>query len=197
MTARLVIKSDEERLLFAEVYSPLHIDTDGEAMTAEDIRKMAHNFLSSGRVRKIDVQHNQEESGCEVVESFIARKNDPDGFITGSWVLGIHVTPDDVWEKVKKGELNGLSFFGSVQKVPARARVIVTRKMVGQTEDSMEGLLPPHTHELTLEFSQDGRVLEGKTEEALGHSHSVTRATATEIAWEHGHRLVLIENDED
>jgi len=32
-------------------------------MTAEDIAKMAHNFLAFGRVTKIDVQHNQKESG--------------------------------------------------------------------------------------------------------------------------------------
>ena len=197
MSNRIVVKADEQRLLFAEVYSPLHVDTDGEAMTAEDIRKMAHNFLASGRVTKIDVQHNQKESGCVVVESFIARKNDPDGFIKDSWVLGIHVPSDDVWEAVKKGELNGLSFFGSVQKVPARARVIVTRKMVGQTEESMAGLLPAHSHDVTINFSENGRVMEGFTERAVGHTHRITKATATETDWDHGHRLVLVENDEE
>lgn len=196
MTNRLVVKSDEERLVYAEVYSPLHIDTDGEAMTAESIRKMAHRFLSSGRVHKIDVQHNQQESGCEVVESFIVRKQDPDGFIDGSWVLGIHVIPDELWERVKKGELNGLSFFGAVQKVPARASVIVTRKMVGDTEDSLDaGPLPSHSHPVTIDFSENGRVLEGYTECVLDHRHRVQKATATELEWDHAHRLILIDNE--
>jgi len=80
----LVIKSEEERLVYGEVYSPLHVDTDGEAMTAAEIKKMAHHFLSSGRVNKIDVSHNLEESGAIVIESFLARKHEPDGYFDGA-----------------------------------------------------------------------------------------------------------------
>jgi len=59
------------------VYSSLHIDTDGEAMTADEIEKMAYKFISDGNIRKIDVGHNNEESGSFIVESFIARKRWP------------------------------------------------------------------------------------------------------------------------
>lgn len=194
---RIVIKSEEEHFVFAEIYSPNHVDTDGEAMTAEEIRKMAYRFLSEGRTRKIDVQHNQRESGCIMVESFIARKNDPDEFIQDSWVAGLIIPAGEMWEKIKKGELNGFSFFGEVRKVPARAKVTVMRKMVGETEDSIEGgLLPPHSHGITLKFSSDGRIESGETNEEFDHIHKVLRATATEVneEWEHGHRLILVEN---
>jgi len=193
---RIVIKSEEERLVYGEVYSPLHVDTDTEAMTKDEIRRMAHRFLMSGRVNKIDVAHNKKESGCLVAESFIAKKNDPDGFIEGSWVLGVYVLPDQLWEAVKKGELNGFSFGGPANKVPAEVIVEVVRKMEGETELSMDGgLLPPHKHDVVLSFSEDGRIIAGQTEQALGHSHEVLRATSTEETLEHSHRLVIIEND--
>lgn len=114
-TSKLVIKSEDRRLVYGEVYAPLHIDTDKEAMTASEIEKMAHNFLSRGLTNKIDIGHNLQESGSVIVESFIARKNDPDGFIEGSWVIGVLV-PEDVWPAVKNGELNGFSFYGKVEK---------------------------------------------------------------------------------
>ena len=191
---KVVIKSEEERLVYAEVYSPLHVDTDQEAMTQDEIRKMAHQFLASGRVAKIDIQHNKRESGCVVVESFIARKGDPDGFIEGSWVAGIYVAPDQAWADVKSGELNGLSFFGGAKHRSVKARVSVAKRLEGWTEKSMSsgGLLPEHHHSLALVFSDNGRIVPGETGVTLGHVHCVNRATATEKAMEHSHRLVLM-----
>lgn len=174
----------------------MQIDTDGEAMTSAEIEKMAHTFLAKRGVDKIDVSHNQVESGCIVVESFIARKNDPDGFLEGSWVLGVYVPNDEQWEAIKKGDLNGFSFQGGVHKEKVRAVVTTTKQMVGETEKSAEGLLPPHNHQLNLFFGMEGKILSGVTSEELSHFHEVLKATATEEAMEHSHRLVLIENEE-
>jgi hypothetical protein len=195
--SKMVIKSEEKRLVFGEVYAPWQIDTDGEAMLPEDIEKMAHDFLASGRVNKIDEQHNLTESNCLVVESFIARKGDPDGFIEGAWVLGTHIIPDDLWEKVKKGEINGYSFYGPVTQVSVSAVVLATRHITGKTEASADGFLPPHTHDLDIKFSKDDKVITGLTSSNLNHCHVVTRTTATEIELEHAHRMVLIDNEED
>lgn len=190
----MVVKSEEQRLVYGEVYSPLHVDTDMETMTAEDIQAAAHSFLASGRVNKIDVGHDGVESGCLVVESFIARKQDPDGFIEGAWVLGVLVAPQ-YWDQVKSGELNGFSFAGSVEKVPVTAKVVVARKMMGRTEMSSKGLLPPHDHPVEIDFSESGRVLSGVTGKTLDHVHTVGKATATDRAMDHSHRLILIENE--
>jgi len=194
--AKIVVKSEMERLVYGEVYAPYQIDTDGEAMTPEDVQKMAHDFLASGRVGKIDVEHNLQPSGCLVVESFLARKDDPDGFLEGAWVLGVKVIPDEIWSLVLKGELNGFSFYGPVQKVSAQAVVDAARRIVGKTEQSIEGLLPPHDHDLDIQFNAQGRVVPGLTGKAMGHAHPVLRTTATEEAMEHSHRMVLIENEE-
>lgn len=196
--SRVVIKSEAERLVYGEVYAPLQVDTDEEAMTAEEIKKMAHGFLMDGFTSKIDVNHQQQESGCLIVESFLARKNDPDNFVEGSWVLGVKVLPDELWEAIQKGELNGFSFGGSA---PAKETITVlvsmTRRMVGSCEKSEDGgLLPPHDHSIDIEFDKDGTVTKGETSFDLGHKHSIQRTTATEKAMEHSHRLILISAEE-
>ena len=84
-------KCDEElQIVYGEVYAPGFPDSQGDFMTAESIREMAHEFMRKGLVDKIDLNHTQVESGCYVVESFIARDDDT-VFIPNSWVLGVHV----------------------------------------------------------------------------------------------------------
>jgi len=180
----------DKQIVYAEVYIPYRIDTDGETMTKEDVEKAAHNFLASGKVFKIDVQHDLQESGCFVVESFIARKGwEP--FIEDSWVMGVKCT-DSVWESVKSGELNGFSFYGTTKKTPARVLIEVTKQLAGATEKSSEdGPLPPHEHTYIINFSNDGSIVSGKTDLVLEHFHAITKGTATEEEMDHRHRLVL------
>lgn len=194
----VVIKSEERRLVYAEVYSPMRVDTDVEAMTADEIEKMAHAFLANGLTDKVDVQHDYEESGAVIVESFIARKNDPDGFVTGSWVVGAHIGPDDLWKAVKKGELNGFSFAAEVGRTePVLVKVKAARRIVGETEENTDGVYPVHVHEIDLQMSPEGNIVPGLTKVAKGHVHPVAQATATKEELEHSHRLILIENEED
>lgn len=192
----LKIKSHEKRLVFGEVYSPLQVDTQDEAMTKSAIEDMAHTFLLEGRTDKVDVSHSFKKSGCLVVESFIARKNDPDGFIDGAWVLGIKVIPDDLWEQVKKGELNCFSFGGKGRTVPKKVKVSQIIKIEGETELSHEdGLLPPHSHDVELHF-KDGTMIPGMTGITLDHQHGISKESATEEELDHSHRMITIENKE-
>ena len=49
-TQRIVIKDESKRLVYGEVYAPLQIDTDGEAMTSEEVEKMAHHKRSQAHL---------------------------------------------------------------------------------------------------------------------------------------------------
>ena len=94
-------KSDaKKQIVFVEVYAPHVRDTDGNFMTAETIEKMAYDFLAN--------KQNVQVSKNHVVESFIARKDDPD-FTQGAWVVGIHIPDEEVWQQIEKGDLTGLS----------------------------------------------------------------------------------------
>ena len=102
-------KSDaKQQIVFGEVYVPSRKDTDGNYMSAETIEKMAHDFLANSRNSCISKDHDgNPNKGC-VVESFIARENDPD-FIAGSWVVGVHIPDAQIWKSIEAGELTGFS----------------------------------------------------------------------------------------
>lgn len=189
----MVIKSDEERFVLGEVYAPFHVDSQGEAITVDEIRKMAHNFLKSGKVNKIDINHNYEESGCVVVESFIVRNDDDiDGFRKGAWVAGVNVLPDILWNKIKKGDFNGFSFGGKALSTPIDAIVLVAKKAIGETTESLnDNVVPIHFHKVNLTLDENGNILNGIVEEYAGHTHEITKVSATENTLGHNHRLIL------
>lgn len=104
-----------KQIVYGIVYSPMIADSQGDWASAESIEKMAHDFNAKNRAHAIDIEHNLHPSGAAVVESFIARKGDPD-YPEGAWAMGIR-TPDDIWELVKAKKINGLSMYGKGERV--------------------------------------------------------------------------------
>lgn len=103
---------EEKRLVYAEVYLPDVEDAHGHSMTREEIEKMAHGFLKSRNTTNIDVNHdNNVDYGCVMVESYIAQDGDPT-YAPGAWVGVVKVDNDDIWGKIKDGEITGFSFEG-------------------------------------------------------------------------------------
>jgi len=187
---RLVIKSTEEHIVLGVVYSPNSIDSDGEAMTEEAVCKMAYEFLSSGKVRNIDIMHNYQKSGCAVVESFIAREGDT-SFAPGSWVLGTKIINTDIWDAVKEGKINAYSFAGPTRKETAHVLVEALDTVKGDTELSLVDIIPPHFHSYFLKFDDKGNIIEGKTDVRMGHFHKIRFPGATEEELGHAHRVNL------
>jgi len=177
----------DQQLVWAEVYAPNIPDAHGHYMSAEAIQKMAYQFMQKGALTNIDVEHNCVPSGAYVVESFIARENDPD-FIPGSWVLGVHV-PDNLWEQVKKGEINGFSFMGMGQLADTPVEMEVLDLIKGETTES-DG----HTHEFMVRYDESGNFLGGVTTPGPdGHSHLIKGGTRTEVVNGHSHRFSFVE----
>lgn len=196
MEKKAILKSEDERLVYGEVYLPMDVDSDDEAMTKEEIRKMAHAFLFKGLTESIDENHNCIVSGCRVVESYIAKANDPDGFVEGSWVLGVKVVDDDLWAKVKSGDINGYSFQGAGQTITLKTKIKMPIAGSGFTELSTDDLLPAHNHSITVAFTKSGRIIAGETGETLSHTHKFKAATATGASFDHSHRLMFEDNDD-
>lgn len=189
-TKTLAFKKDEvrKRLIWAEVYAPDRPDSDGEFMRAPEIEKMAYKFMKSKQLEAIDTQHTQiNEDGCCVVESFIARKGDPD-FIEGSWVVAIHVDNDVLWEQVEKGEINGLSMEALVVREPQEVEMEVPPILSGVTQKSED-----HEHEFLVSYSPEGVFKGGRTTTVDGHYHDIKRGTITEEVNGHTHRFSHVE----
>jgi hypothetical protein len=191
---RPVMKSvsiEEYHYVYGVVYCPLQVDTDWESMTQADVIKMAHDFIATGKNTAIDVMHNRQPCGADVVESFIARKGDPD-YPEGSWVLATRIPEGPVWEDVKAGRLNGYSVDMSVRKVPKRVLVDIAKIAVGMTEENVDQeILPPHSHEFYAEFDSDGRITMGATTSELDHFHIIKGTVVTEYEMGHNHRFFV------
>lgn len=177
----------EQQLVWAEVYVPNTPDAHGHFMRAEAIQKMAYNFLVKGGATNIDVEHDTKQCGAHVVESFIARKGDPD-FIEGSWVLGVKV-PDNLWPLVKSGALNGFSFMGMGQLVDHPGDYEVSDLIKGETTETAD-----HNHTFEVRYSEDGVFLGGATGPGPdGHVHLIKGGTRTEEVNGHSHRFAFVE----
>lgn len=178
----------EKQLVFSEVYAPDRTDSDKEFMRAPEIEKMAHSFMRSMKLDSVDSQHdNVLVDGCCVVESFIARKGDPD-FIEGSWVVGMHIDNDAMWAKIKKGEINGFSIEALVIKDAQTIEMDIPPVLSGFTQKS-EG----HSHDFLVAYSPDGTFLGGKTSMEDNHFHVIKRGTVTEASNGHSHRFSHVE----
>jgi hypothetical protein len=103
----------KERIAFGEVYVPWEVDLQGQFATAEQVERMAHNWLSKrGRAGEMHgrwVMPDGAEAGLPV-QSFIARPGDPD-FEQGAWVMGTQYHPE-VWKRIEHGEYTGYSIGG-------------------------------------------------------------------------------------
>lgn len=175
-------KSDDElQIIWGEAYVPGIPDAQHDFMTAESIMKMAYSWMAKGKTRCIDVEHDNRIVNAYVVESYVARKNDPDGFIEGSWVVGVHIPDDGVWQRVKKGELNGFSIQG-MTAVGRVQDIEIPGDVVGVTKAAND-----HTHNFTVAYDDAGEFIGGVTDAVDGHFHVIRKGTVTEEADGHRH----------
>lgn len=109
--ASIVKVDSDRRLVYGVFLYPEKADHDGDVISAADIEKVAHGFMID--YRDIDEMHKKETMDAEIVQSFIAWKDDLDFFgkmlAKGTWAGAIHVNDDAVWEKVKDGTYKGFS----------------------------------------------------------------------------------------
>ena len=178
---------DELQIVYGEVYAPNVPDVHGEFMTSVEVRKMAHRFMAKGILKAVDTNHDNELNGSMVVESFIARNDDPI-FIPDAWVIGMHVPDDIVWKKIKDGEINGFSMEALVHLDERIVELEIPEVLKGSTSD-----VGGHTHEFEVRFDGEGNFVGGRTSLTDGHRHQIHRGTVTEETNGHTHRYSIAE----
>lgn len=107
-----VSKAYDEELRQATflVLAPDEVDLQGDVYDSEEIRKACHGFQV--HCRKANLFHAAETDLATIVESYIA----PADFYLGeqyvkkgSWLQVWQVEDDELWDMVKKGDINGVS----------------------------------------------------------------------------------------
>ncbi len=113
LTAPIVFKDLEKRIVYGPVLIPDERDTDDDVISKEKIEELAHAFLKD--YGNVDVSHSLNNVG-KPVENYLTpvdlkyELGDEEVEIPqGSWMLGVYVEDDDTWAKVKNEELNGFS----------------------------------------------------------------------------------------
>ena len=190
-TKHLVVKSEYERIVAGEVYVPGQEDAHGNIMTADEIKKACYNFMKNKRTYNIDLMHNNSPTGDYLVEIFIARPNDPDGFIEGAWVAFTKIDSDEIWNKILKGEINCYSLAGLTtldRKVETVERVVDVK---GKTKENLDEMVPSHSHPFHIKFDDDNQVIPTNTGMSAGHSHPILAGSSTEEKFGHSHRYTL------
>ena len=94
----------------------------------ETIRKASQLFLKKGNQNNATLEHNQKINGMTVVESWLVEDTKRDksslyGFnaVPGTWFITMKVENDNVWNKVKSGEIKGFSIEGYfAEKIEAK-----------------------------------------------------------------------------
>lgn len=184
-TAVFKAVQEDQRLVFAEVYAPNRPDSDGEFMDVQGVRDAAYKFMKAMKLDSIDSAHNNElVEGCCIVESFIARKGDP-MFIEDAWVVGMHVDNDEMWAKIKKGEINGFSMEAMVTKSPKSVTMELPPVVSGRTMKAEDG----HEHTFHVAYDDGGKFLGGKTDLVNGHFHIIKAGSITQEAAGHFHKF--------
>lgn len=196
----LVLKDGEveKHIVWGEVaipnkpFAPKKAGDPIEYMTADDIEKMAYDFMSKRLLDQVDVQHNNKTvEGVTIVESFIVREGDPDFPNPGAWVVAIYVPDDDLWQDIKDGKINGFSMEALVLKTDAIVEMKVPDIVTGWT-DEVEG----HRHRFAVEYSEDGHFQGGSTNEVGGHVHVILGGTVTQVINGHRHRFSSVDSIE-
>lgn len=191
---RAIKKAEDENgplIVTGVVYSPGQIDTDGDAVKAEEILIAAYAFIASGRINQIDIYHNELPTGSKVVASWVADEDGPH-WSAGSWLMSVAIFDPAIKRDILSGKLSGFSFQGDAlsHKEPVYYFHPITSK--GTTELSQEtAARPAHDHDVELRYDKAGKVIPTRTGERLGHSHPVTALGRTELEEGHGHRLIL------
>ncbi len=115
-----IFKADEERrLVYGVIAESGMIDAQGDVMSARTIEDMAHDFMI--RSRKFDDRHNWKQAAAVLVESWIVRE---DMKLFGqlvkaiSWVIGVKVFDDVIWQKILSGIYKAFSIGGKGVRTP-------------------------------------------------------------------------------
>ena len=97
-------------------------DTDSDYyvyFSKDTVKKCAYSYLKNNNHHKATYQHQDRVSGVLTVESWIIEDPKLDksslygyNLPKGTWMVKMSITNSDLWDKVKSGDIKGLSIEG-------------------------------------------------------------------------------------
>ena len=119
---QVCLNKDEKHIVMGAVLipdKPIYRNQDGEEFyiqfSAETIEKLAYQYLAKDRVYSFTQQHEDVADDIYVVETWLkTSENDKSkdygiDVPIGSWLMAAKVENEEIWTKIKAGEMNGFS----------------------------------------------------------------------------------------
>jgi 2'-5' RNA ligase len=126
-SAEIVQKDNEKQIAYGVVYGPREeVDTQGDLMDADEVEKMAHQYLINKITRTDpanDWQHEHELSleDAVPVESYLSPVDFELGgyeIRKGDWIMATYIPNKELWNEIKKGNIKAYSIKGKGRRVP-------------------------------------------------------------------------------
>jgi hypothetical protein len=141
----------EERVVIGAAMIPdmpiYRRDEQGEYNVIFDkqtINKIAEKFYAKNLHQNSNIGHTGKVEGVNFFMSFI--KDDAKGILgmkgeypDGTWFLGAKVSNDDLWGKIKSGEVKGFSVEGLFKQIPMKHQKYSVEEAMKLIEDILSG----------------------------------------------------------
>ena len=109
----------KKRIVYGVVMEPDTVDTDGEFIKAEEIEKAYYKFVEDPDTH-FDIQHDDGrtiDKDVRVVEMYLAPadftiEKSQEKIRKGSWIMGLKILKEGIWEDIENGKLTGYSIQG-------------------------------------------------------------------------------------
>jgi len=113
-----LLKTDEERYVLGIVLEPETVDAQNDIYSAAEVRDAAHRFMQE--YQNIGLMHRElVNSRVKILESYLA----PTAFEIGgahvrkgTWLLAVRVLDDELWARIRSGDISGLSIGGTARR---------------------------------------------------------------------------------
>lgn len=119
---QVCLTKDEKHIVMGAVLipdKPIYRNQDGQEFyiqfSAETIEKLAYQYLAKDRVYSFTQQHEDVADDIYVVETWLkTSENDKSkdygiDVPIGSWLMAAKVENEEIWTKIKAGDMNGFS----------------------------------------------------------------------------------------
>lgn len=128
----IIERQEDKQLVTGIVMDPVNVDAFGNRISDEElIERIAFGFMAKFQDIGTDHASKRGDPKLVVVESFIARTEQKIGNAIvpkGAWVLTVRVMDVKVWERVKRGDLNGFSLEGVFVRIPIKKKAEAQQK---------------------------------------------------------------------
>jgi len=154
---KLAAVNKERRMLYGPALIPnkyiFRIDKNtGEEyymyFDTETVEKCAHLYLKKNLQHNTTLEHQFSVMGCPVVESWVIEGEQDKAYHfglsapVGSWIVGLNVTDDEIWQEVKDGNVKGFSIEGHFQEVAvSMSAVSLEDQILNDIENALKNFI--------------------------------------------------------